>query len=100
MGMNDHRPSRPGAYDIVLAIVAGASLGWFSWWFLDGYGGGSRLPLVVHQIVATGLTVALVRWRAARTPGGRRWWVHLLWVPAVLFLLLMGAVVYALRTWQ
>ena len=88
------------AYDGLVAVLGGAALGWFGWWFLDGYGTDSTLPLVAW--VATGILAAfgLARWLRSRSDTGRSRWIHLLWIPAVAFAALMVMVVMALRAWQ
>jgi hypothetical protein len=98
--MSTARSSASRIYDILLAVFGGSALGWFAWWFLDGYGSGSRIPYVVYAIAGIALAFWLILIARRRSPSGRSWAVHLLWIPAVLFVLLMAAVLVALRNWQ
>lgn len=83
------------AYHLVLGSASGFALGWFAWVI------ASRQvvdpPFWPFAVVGVGLGVAVVRW-AASTKRGRTW-VHALWIPVVAFVLLMTAVIVALRSW-
>lgn len=99
--MSDEHTTRSRVYEYILIVLGGATIGWFVWWFGDGYGGGSRFPLWLYEIVGMVLAFGLVRWLRGRgSPSARRKWVHLLWVPVVLWAFLMVAVIIALMRWQ
>lgn len=98
--MSDQNESGRRVYDVVLALLGGSALGWFGWWFLDGYGSGARLPLVVWAVVGTVLAYVTIGSLRSRSGSGRSRWVHLLWIPVALFVALMVSVVLALRNWQ
>lgn len=94
--MPDH-PRLRSTYDVVLVLLAGSTLGWFGWWFLGGYGSGSGPALWLWEAAGVALAWFGVRWLRGRRPEGRSRAVHLLWIPVVLFVLLMIAVIMALR---
>lgn len=84
------------AYDLVLGAAAGFSLGFFAWLIGDRVDNADGTP-DFWPFAAAGVVggIALVRW--ARSRKGTRRWVHVLWIPVLLFVLLMAAVVVALR---
>lgn len=99
---------RTTAYDAVLAVVSGASIGWFAWWFggayvvSDGSGRGAG-PLWVFELLGIAFVFSVLRRVRGReqAPERRRpRWVHLLWIPAILLMFLMVQVVLALRSWR
>lgn len=96
--MTDDPTSRPGLgrllYESVLGIAAGFSLGWFTWLIADRFTDPS-LALWPFTVVGIVVGVTLVRWISTRKAG--RGWVHALWIPVVLFVVLMTMVVLALR---
>lgn len=98
--MNDNARTSRLVYDGIVSLFGGAALGWFGWWFLDGYGSDSNLPLVVWELAGVVVAFVLARWLRSRSSSGRSRWIHLLWIPVALFVLLMVAVIMALRNWQ
>lgn len=98
--MNPPRPPAKRVYDVMLVLFAGPAIGWFAWWFGGSYGGAESPPLLLFVLAAMVATFLVVRWLRQRSPSGRSWWVHLLWIPVVLFVALMAAVIMALRNWQ
>jgi len=92
------RSHRSLAYDLVLGLAAGFSIGWFAWW---AGGGISVSPKPFWPFAAAGIvgTFGLIRWARRQRSSARRL-VHLLWIPFILFLLLMAAVVVALRNFE
>ena len=103
--MNSTRPSRrPTAYDAALALLGGSSLGWFAWWFTGAYvvsdgTGGSGIPLWVFEVLGVAAVFFLLMRVRSRSEDAQRRsrWVHLLWIPVILFVLLMIQVVLTLR---
>lgn len=83
------------AYDVVLGAAAGFSLGFFAWLAADRLGGDGSPPFWPFAVAGVIGGVVLVRW--ARSRRGRGRWVHVLWVPVLLFVVLMAAIVVALR---
>jgi hypothetical protein len=98
--MDDGSAVRPGLgrllYESVLGIAAGFSLGWFAWLIADRL---TDRDLLFWPFAAGGILfgVTIVRFMSARR-GGRRL-VHLLWIPVVLFVVLMAAIIMALQAW-
>lgn len=98
--MNDDTAQRPGLgrllYESVLGVAAGFSLGWFAWLISDRV---TDSDLLFWPFAAGGILfgVTIVRFMSTRR-GGRRW-VHMLWIPVILFVVLMAAVIMALRAW-
>lgn len=84
-------------YDLVLGAAAGFSIGWFSWLISDRMGDEATPPFWPFAVVGVIGTILLVRWARARRGGGR--WINVLWIPVLLFVVLMTAVVLALRAW-
>jgi hypothetical protein len=85
-------------YDVVLGGAAGFSIGWFAWIFSDRLGDdGTPLfwPFALAGVIGG---IALVSWARSRRGSGR--WVHILWIPVLLFILLLGAIVMALRNFN
>jgi dolichyl-phosphate-mannose--protein O-mannosyl transferase len=82
-------------YQSLLGVASGFSLGWFAWIIAGRQ--MSDPPLWPFAAVGIFLGVVIVR-MAASTPKGRKW-VHALWIPVVAFVVLMTAVVIALRNW-
>lgn len=80
-------------YDLVLGAAAGFSVGFFAWMAADRL--GAEGTPVFWPFAAIGMVAGVVVVRWARARGGR--WVHALWLPVILFVLLMAAVVMALR---
>ena len=82
------------AYDLILGVAAGFSVGFFAWIASDRLGDGTPAfwPFAAAGVLGMFL---LVRWARSRRGGGR--WIHLLWIPVVLFLTLMAMVAIALR---
>ncbi|WKZ83069.1 MAG: hypothetical protein QY307_02120 [Acidimicrobiia bacterium] len=99
--MNHDQPQRTRlgriVYDTVLGILAGFALGFFAWMVADrvGSGGLSAWPFTGAGLF---LGVILVRAWSGRRRGGK--WVHLLWIPVILFAALMTMVIIALRSWN
>ncbi|HAX81250.1 MAG TPA: hypothetical protein DCY40_01625 [Actinobacteria bacterium] len=85
-------------YDLLLGAAAGFSIGWFAWIFADRIGDDGTpafWPFAVSGVLGG---IALVRW--ARSRRGTARWVHILWIPVLLFVLLMTAIVLALRNFN
>jgi hypothetical protein len=82
-------------YELVLGVAAGFSLGFFTWVMADRFIQSDRLPLWPFAITGTVAISAIVFW-ARRSPGKGRW-IHLMWVPVGVFVVLMALVVMALR---
>lgn len=89
---------RTTLYDAVLGAAAGFSLAFFAWIIADRMGGDGNPPFWPFAVVGVFAGVALLRWLRSRRSGGR--WIHLLWVPVVLFVVLMTMIVLALRNFQ
>ena len=85
-------------YDLVLGAAAGFAIGWFAWIFSDRLGNDGTPAFWPFAVIGVIGGIALVRWARSRRGQGR--WVHILWIPVVLFLLLMGAIVMALRNFE
>jgi hypothetical protein len=98
--MDDGTTARPGMgrmlYESVLGLAAGFSLGWFAWLIGDRFT-DDALPFWPFAVGGIIFGVTIVRFLSSRRSGRR--WVHLLWIPVVLFVVLMTAVIMALRAW-
>lgn len=83
-------------YDVVLGAAAGFSLGFFAWLIGDRIdqsdGTPDFWPFAVAGVIAG---IALVRF--ARSRKGARRWIHALWIPVLVFVVLMTMIVVALR---
>jgi len=92
-------PRRPRSvlsfiYDLVLGAAAGFSVGFFAWLISDRVGDATTpafWPFAVAGVL--GMTL-VVRWARGRKGGGR--WIHVLWIPVILFLALMAMIAWAL----
>ena len=87
-----------GQQDRERRAAAGFSLGWFAWIFSDRLGDAGTPKFWPFAVIGVIGGIALVRW--ARSRKGTRRWVHVLWIPVVLFVLLMTAIVLALRNFN
>jgi uncharacterized membrane protein len=85
-----HHPARAWAYHLILGAASGFAVGCFAWFTV-----GETNPLWPYAAAGVVLMIAAVRFLAVRRGTRRR--IHLLWIPVVLFLALMAAVVLALR---
>lgn len=85
-------------YDLILGAAAGFSLGWFAWIFADRLGDDGTPAFWPFAVAGVLGGILLVRW--ARSHKGTRRWVHVLWIPVLLFVLLMTAIVLALRNFN
>lgn len=89
------RPVLSFLYDLVLGTAAGFSLGFFAWLMADRIGDSPTpafWPFAVAGVVGMFL---VVRW--ARSRRGTRRWIHVLWIPVLVFVVLMTMIVVALR---
>ena len=90
-------PALALVYQLLLGLASGFAVGVFAWMiagrFIDT--GETLWPYTVTGIIVMTVTVRAL---AAR-PGGRRW-IHLLWIPVVLFVALMTMVIIALRNFE
>lgn len=99
--MNHDTPPRPGLarvlYESVLGLAAGFSLGFFAWMVADRV---TEAAMVFWPWAAGGMVfgVTVVRLISTRRPG--RGWVHLMWIPVVLFVVLMTMLILALRAFE
>jgi hypothetical protein len=84
-------------YQSLLGVAGGFSLGWFAWIFADRLGGDSTPPFWPFAI-AGAIVGVLIAKAAGRTARARKW-MNLLWIPVVAFVVLMTAIVMALRNW-
>lgn len=84
-------------YQFLLGVAGGFSLGWFAWIFASRLGGNATLPFWPFALVGAIAGVLIVQ-AAGRTARGRKW-ITLMWIPVVAFLVLMTAIVMALRAW-
>ena len=82
-------------YDVILGAAAGFSIGWFAWIFSDRLGDDGTPQFWPFALAGVIGGIALVRW--ARSRKGARRWINVLWIPVLLFVLLMAAIVMALR---
>lgn len=83
------------AYQSLLGVASGFSLGWFAWVIASR----QMVDPPLWPFAAVGVLVGVIAVRAAAaTPRGRTW-VHALWIPVVAFVALMTAIVIALRNW-
>lgn len=98
--MDEATTPRPGIgrllYESILGLAAGFSLGWFAWLISDRVTDGTLRfwPFAVGGVI---FGVTIVRFISTRQSG--RGWVHLLWIPVLLFTVLMAAIIMALRAW-
>lgn len=85
-------------YQTLLGVAGGFSLGWFGWIFADRFFAVSpELPF--WPFAAGGVVIGLLLVSAmGRTARGRKW-INVLWIPVVAFVVLMTAIVIALRNW-
>jgi hypothetical protein len=101
MEVTDESTGRPGIgrllYESILGLAAGFSVGWFTWLIADRLTDQTLAlwPFAVGGIV---LGVTVVRYISTRRTG--RGSVHLLWIPVVLFVILMSMIVLALRAFE
>jgi drug/metabolite transporter (DMT)-like permease len=84
-------------YQFLLGVAGGFSLGWFAWIVADRLGGDATPPFWPFAVAGAIVGVLIVQ-AAGGTPRGRKW-VNLLWIPVVAFVVLMTAIVMALRNW-
>jgi drug/metabolite transporter (DMT)-like permease len=84
-------------YQFLLGVAGGFSLGWFAWVFSDRLGGDSTPPFWPFA-VAGAIVGVLIAQAASGTARGRKW-INLLWIPLVAFVVLMTAIIMALRAW-
>ena len=89
---------RSTLYDLLLGAAAGFSLAFFAWIVADRMGGDGSPAFWPFAAVGVLAGVGLLRWVRARRAGGK--WIHLLWIPVVLFVVLMTMIVIALRNFQ
>jgi len=98
--MDGGTTARPGLgrllYETVLGLAAGFSIGWFAWLIGDRLADATPpfWPFAIGGII---FGVTIVRFISTRRSG--RGWVHLLWIPVLLFVVLLGAIIMALRAW-
>ena len=93
---------RPGAltriYDLILGAAFGFSVGWFAWIFSDRLGDDGTPAFWPFAAIGVVGGILLVRW--ARSRKGTRRWINVLWIPVLLFVLLMTAIVLALKNFE
>lgn len=85
-------------YDLILGAAAGFSVGFFAWIASDRIGDGGTPAFWPFAAAGVLGMILLVRWARSRRGGGR--WVNVLWIPVLVFVVLMSMVVLALRNWN
>lgn len=95
-----HSALRHTFYDILLAVLAGFAVGWFAWVFGGRLIGTDTTETPLWPFAAVGVVgvFALIKWARSRRP--EPGWIHLLWIPVVLFVVLMTLIVMALNNFN
>lgn len=81
-------------YQLLLGAASGFALGFFAWMAADRFAHTTQ-PLWPYVGAGIVLMTVAVRAMATRRAGQR--WMHLLWIPVLLFAALMAMVIVALR---
>jgi hypothetical protein len=85
-------------YDLILGAAAGFSVGFFAWIASDRIGDDGSPAFWPFAVAGVLGMILLVRWARSRRGGGR--WVNVLWIPVLVFVVLISMVVLALRNWN